>query len=147
MAQQFMNRGAHHGGIEGFGEDAHGGGVVVDVGRGSRAITGHEEEAGAQCGGEGAGEAVEIAPADVEQVEIAEDEIEGGEGGEPGEGEVAATGDLDDIGAEGAGADPQEGELVVDDEDPWRADGRRRRRRGIVHGTEATPDRGAGSGF
>ena len=112
--------------LEGLGEQAHVAGVVVVAGRGDGSIAGHEEEAGAQLGRVDARLVVEIASVEVVQVEIAEHDIERRQNDEPGEGESAAAGQLDDVRPKKAREGLQESALVVDDEDP---DGAHRRRK------------------
>lgn len=134
-AQQVVDCGAQHVVVEGFGEHGHGAGLDVEVLRWRGAFAGQEQEARAQLGGARTRHAVEGAPVEVGEVEFAEDEIEGGRRGEPGEGERAVARDSNFVGVKRAGEAVQEMPRVVDDEDPWRAHGWGR----SIHGEERTP--------
>lgn len=103
------------------------------------AITRHEDEAGAQIRGEGAHLAVEVAHVEIVELEIAEHDIDRGQGGEPGEGGCSAGRDLDVVGVKEGGEDTRRGSRC-------RRGGSGARGWGRPRG-EGTRSAGAGPGF
>jgi hypothetical protein len=105
------------------GEHAHGAEIIVEIGR--IVVVDQEDNAGAKRGRSDADRLIEVAPGEIGQVEIAEDEIERGLRGDPGEGKRAAARDNNIVVAKRAREAVQEMPRVGDDEDPWDSDGRR----------------------
>ena len=93
--QHVANDGEQPLGLEGPGEHVHGAELVREAVRRAGSVAHHEDEARAQLGGAGARLAVEVAPVEVVEVQIAEHSIDRGQGGEAGESARATRLDLD----------------------------------------------------